>query len=1585
MSRLLSVPRALLRAVAVAVVVLGLAVVALTRTQVGRDGLRDQVERFVERELQGRLAIGELTGNLLFDLYATDLALYDADGVTVASIDSVVVRPKWWPLLTRGEIEIDEVLLIHPRATMHRDSAGTWNLLAALAPKVPSSEPPPPVTIRSADIEVLGGALVTTRDGEPPAIVASGALFDVTQTEIRDLDLRGALAWTPESQQIEVKRLAARMPTLPLRIVDLEGTVRLDSSRRALDDLRLITGETRAEGTRLTGFAVIESPDDRALAAVPRADHLVDVRLAAEQIDLDEVRRVVPASPLAETLALDLDAEGTFGDLALRTLRVQRGATRIEADGRLALTDAVRNASLRLSRVVVRQADAEALLPDLVLPDYTHIGPVRLRGDADLALTRGAGGTRIDVEADVNVATDQMGTATVVGMLTLAPGAQPVWQADLDLVAVDVGGVLQRADLAGGLTGRAALRSIADSTDAVLGVTAMLAEVRAGAIAADTLATTLRIGGQRLGGQRVDGRRIEGRAFAQRAGSILNATGAVEGLGTPALAYQLDADVRALDVQAFYADAPRTSVTGQLRLDGAGTSLATLRVDLDATLADASVQLGDSLRRIATERLTLTIAPPDVGAAASPRLALRSDLADVTFNGEVGLSDLVVLGQHWQQGLTRTVDAERRKARMFDPATAAPEDTLGDVVSQPLRPVRLTATLRRPDSLRAFVPGLPTVAAGTALTVEGVIGTDSLALDLAARNEAMAAGPLRTEALATRLEVRSRYGATLTDRTHLTLNARADSVRLGKQMLAMPAVALAYRDGAGSLRIDARPLYNAAARRQPDSLALGEASLAFEFDVLPEATRVTFDEAFLRAGLLHWRLAPSIGVGMPTVDLYTDAIVTEGLTLTRVNPEALRDTPQRLTLTGAFSPARTDTAYVTASGLDLAEVLRFVGLSRPFGGRVDGDVAIPSALGQPELAGDLRIAPFLFDGRPAGVIDLRSRFRPGTTDLAVDLTLAPNPDGTTDARRVPTNDFDITGTLRLPGRADDGTRTRGAYDLDATFRKLDLFFFDWLFPRILDRAAGVGTGTGRITGALTRPLFEADLDVRDASFRVPGFNLAIGLDGEVDVDEEGIHLREVRLTDQTGGTGRAQGSILFNDYRFWSFDLEGALREMQIINVAESDALPFYGDIRASGALTFTGPVNNVFLRSANARTTPNSELFIPIVASGPAQETGFLVFADSTGAIPETETRRNLVSRRPSTERAFLDGLEMQLNVEAPSGSTVHLVLDPATGDVIDAVGRGRMELTIDEGRFLTFGTFNVEGGDYLFTAGDVFTRGFVLQPGGTLRWTGDPVDARLDLAAAYETRASLAGLRLPGVEDPARQRVPLLVEMDLSGSVTTPLVDLRLDLDTGERLDSGVIEALRTELNRGDRQAEYATSVLLTNSFLLAPSDNISTVGDTADELIYTSLSQLVSTRLNQFLNEALASDNVEVLLGVQQGNDFEALDVTYGVALRFLDERLIIRGEGVYQRDNSEALQNEDFQGEVAVEVRLTPDVSLEVFYRRENELLVGESIGGTTYGAYGAGLSYQTEFTSWPGLLGTLVDEAQTGQDNAAQSQ
>src|SRR5690606_7570622 len=127
------------------------------------------------------------------------------------------------------------------------------------------------------------------------------------------------------------------------------------------------------------------------------------------------------------------------------------------------------------------------------------------------------------------------------------------------------------------------------------------------------------------------------------------------------------------------------------------------------------------------------------------------------------------------------------------------------------------------------------------------------------------------------------------------------------------------------------------------------------------------------------------------------------------------------------------------------------------------------------------------------------------------------------------------------------------------------------------------------------------------------------------------------------------------------------------------------------------------------------------------------------------------------------------------------------------------------------------------------------------------------------YRTRASLAGLDLPGV-DP-RQRVPLVITLGVTGRVTSPLVSLSLALDEANRTVAGG-EALRRQLNQSDRQAEYATSVLLTNSFLLAPSENPQAIRQAADELLFTSFSQLVSSRLYLFLIDALGSQNVDVL---------------------------------------------------------------------------------------------------------------------------
>ena len=250
------------------------------------------------------------------------------------------------------------------------------------------------------------------------------------------------------------------------------------------------------------------------------------------------------------------------------------------------------------------------------------------------------------------------------------------------------------------------------------------------------------------------------------------------------------------------------------------------------------------------------------------------------------------------------------------------------------------------------------------------------------------------------------------------------------------------------------------------------------------------------------------------------------------------------------------------------------------------------------------------------------------------------------------------------------------------------------------------------------------------------------------------------------------------------------------------------------------------------------------------------------------------------------------------------------------------------------------------------------------------DPTNARLDLDAEYSTRASPSGL--PGFEN-YRGRIPVTVQLDITGRVTTPRVNLGLSLTRSEQRNLIGSESLDAILNQPARTTEYATSVLLTNTFLLttesitqqggtgAGENRLSTAGN---QLAFNSVSQLVSSQLNRYLGQALP--NVDLNFGVQ-GEDPNNLDLIYGVALRLLNERLVIRGEGVYTSDDTDQQRAEGPQGEFVVEVRLSPSVSAKVFYRRNgDELTRNQSLMSSR----GAGVSYQTQFPTWRALFNRL---------------
>jgi hypothetical protein len=783
--------------------------------------------------------------------------------------------------------------------------------------------------------------------------------------------------------------------------------------------------------------------------------------------------------------------------------------------------------------------------------------------------------------------------------------------------------------------------------------------------------------------------------------------------------------------------------------------------------------------------------------------------------------------------------------------------------------------------------------------------------------------------------------------------------------LKRPSIALRLQRRTGALRLAADRI------GVIDSL-----HLASRVRISPQSNELRIQNASFTLNDAAWTTAAPA-----SLYAYADRLVVGRLRIQRAHPQM--PSLQRVEVNGTLSAAPTDTLTIAAENVYLPPLSRSLSLPNVIGGSLNATVDLRSALREPRISTTLAVRRLSYDRRVLGHMRLHGTYAMESSILAVHGHLQapaqstgplPGPALMPGAvRSIEPNQLSLRGTVHLPTALGPPPSPPNALDLSVDIERADLFFFRYIFEERVSRVRGHTAGRLHIGGSLRDPVFDADLEIVDGGVTLPLFGLRYQAEGPVQVDRRGIHINRLVVEDDDG-RGTVEGSILFNDYQYFSFDLAAQLEGLTVINVSQARDLPFYGTIRGSGPLRLTGPLSDATLRSTAARTTPDSELFIPVTAEVAQEESGFIVFADSTSSAAlktRVSRRQNILADRPEGVPSFVEGLNLDLNVTAPEASTVHLVFDPVVGDVVTVVGRGRIQLQRTEGDFSVYGRFRATSGTYLFTAGEVFVRRFSIAA-GTITWDGDPTNARLDLNAEYRTRATPSGL--PGFQD-VQGRIPVTVLLDITGRVATPRVDLGLSLTRSEQRNLVGSESLDAILNQPARTTEYATSVLLTNTFLLttesisAPSGRPPDASDNrlataGNQLAFNSVSQLVSSQLNRYLGKALP--NVDLNFGLQ-GENPDDLDLIYGVALRLLNERLIIRGEGIYTNDDTQTRPAEGPRGEVVVEVRLSPSVSAKVFYRRDGDDLTRNR---SLTSSRGVGVSYQTRFSSWRSLLGEL---------------
>jgi len=339
--------------------------VALTRTEVGRNQLRKEIQSAFDARFAGSLEIGTLRGTLLNDVQATDVRLRDENGDIVASIDSVAGAPSWPQLLT-ADLSVSSLTLIRPHLHLHRRADRSWNVRRALQRTSPATSGTL-LDVSFSSIAIRDGQVTTTRSGAAPSVVQDRWAFDYTQTTVDSIALDASVQWADERKDIAVEDLNARLPQNNLSLRSATADITRRTQSWIIDPLSIHLGNTE-----IAAKATVQpEPNNPARSAI-------DVTLAPSRLDHDQLRRLVPRLPLRQTVNVEGRVGGTLDRFVVNRLAVTHNRSRIALEGTaFGLPDSLDlDAQLLQSRI--HPADVRSVWPSAPLDSLGPIGPLTL-------------------------------------------------------------------------------------------------------------------------------------------------------------------------------------------------------------------------------------------------------------------------------------------------------------------------------------------------------------------------------------------------------------------------------------------------------------------------------------------------------------------------------------------------------------------------------------------------------------------------------------------------------------------------------------------------------------------------------------------------------------------------------------------------------------------------------------------------------------------------------------------------------------------------------------------------------------------------------------------------------------------------------------------------------------------------------------------------------------------------------------------------------------------------------------------------------------------------------------------------------
>lgn len=569
------------------------------------------------------------------------------------------------------------------------------------------------------------------------------------------------------------------------------------------------------------------------------------------------------------------------------------------------------------------------------------------------------------------------------------------------------------------------------------------------------------------------------------------------------------------------------------------------------------------------------------------------------------------------------------------------------------------------------------------------------------------------------------------------------------------------------------------------------------------------------------------------------------------------------------------------------------------------------------------------------------------------------------------NTIDVSGNITH-------LNTLPLFDLQLLLDMKDLSRLEQLSFGEVSGLGGIVNGDIKLTGTTNNYLLNGFVGFNSTAFKLNSLNFEATINDEkIVIDPSGFHFDNFSIEDKSHKELLLDGSVLSKDFVNYDFDLHLTTKNFQPINSTISDNPLFFGSLLMDADVLLKGSLENPNIKAdlkINKATDltyrmPGSEL--QLVSSE-----GTVVFIDPSKANDpiSNDLYDDILN---DSIMMKLKGLNLSLDLAIEDGANFRVDIDPTSGDYLSFSGRSALNLTSDiTGKQTVTGIYEVSEGIYQLSFYGMVKKSFGIVPGSTISWSGQPMDADLNINAAYEVRASSSALlsqetssMTEGERNAYKQPLPYTVKLKINGFLAQPEISFNLELPDKYLVAYPLLANKLNMLNTPEMASELnkqVFSLLVAGSFI--PSSPMASSTSTTSTLVTTaarnSVNGLLASQLNNMSAKYIQGFDLDFGLtsyeDYTEGTGGTRTELDVQVSKKLMNDRLEVEAIGSFNIDSDKnktaSSTTQQNTGEFAVSYLLTEDgvYKLRAYYQNAYDTFDGE------YGYSGIALIFEREF-------------------------